>query len=307
MKSILDDFKIAFKTGNVLNQIIVINVVVFLFMGILSILLTLSGQKVLYLELSELLKLPSNTGRLLYRPWSLITNFFFHEGLFHILFNMLWMYWFGRIISEYLGQNKILGFYVWGGIGGGLFYILIYNLFPFFAEAVPFSNLLGASAGVTAIVVAAATFQPNFTVSLILIGPVKLKYIAAFSVIASLLQSTGSNAGGEIAHLGGALVGYVGMVQLQKGNDWSKPIVTFIIWVKSFFKPQPKIKVSYRKEEKAKTSTRTSRKTGMARKPSKAQETSQAEIDAILDKISDKGYDALSKDEKQKLFNASKD
>lgn len=305
MKSILDDFKIAFKTGNVLNQIIVINVVVFLFMGILSVLLTLSGQEAVYLEFSRYLTLPSDLGKLIFRPWSLITYFFFHEGLFHILFNMLWMYWFGRIISEYLGQNKILGFYVWGGIGGGLFYILIYNLFPFFSEAVPFSNLLGASSGVTAIVVAAATFQPNFTVSLILIGPVKLKYIAAFSVVASLLQSTGSNAGGEIAHLGGAIIGYIGMVQLQKGNDWSKPVVNFVIWVKSFFKPQPKIKVSYKKEPSARAKPRSTNKP--SERKSSVEETSQAEIDAILDKISEKGYDALSKNEKQKLFNASKD
>ena len=305
MNSILDDFKIAFKTGNILSQIIVINVVVFLFMGVLSVLLTLSGQEGVYLEFSRYLTLPSDLGKLIYKPWTIITYFFFHQGLFHILFNMLWMYWFGRIISEYLGQNKILGFYVWGGIGGGLFYILIYNLFPFFAEAVPYSNLLGASAGVTAIVVAAATFQPNFTVSLILIGPVKLKYIAAFSVVASLFQSTGANAGGEIAHLGGAIVGYVGMVQLQKGNDWSKPIVNFVIWVKSLFKPQSKIKVSYKKEPSARPQARTTKKA--ASKGSSIQETSQAEIDSILDKISDKGYDALSKEEKQKLFNASKD
>jgi len=305
MNSILEDFKLAFKTGNVLNQIIVINVVVFLFMGVLSVLLTLSGQEVLYAQLSHYLTLPADPGALLYRPWSIITYFFFHQGLLHILFNMLWMYWFGKIIAEYLGQNKLLGFYVWGGIGGGLFYMLIYNLLPYFQDAVPYSSLLGASAGVTAIVVGAATFQPNFAVHLIFLGPVKLKYIAFFSVFVSFIQSTGSNAGGEIAHLGGALVGYVGMTQLQKGNDWSKPIVNLIIWMKSLFKPQPKIKVSYKKETSSRPKSRASRKSSA--KTSSKKETSQAEIDAILDKISDKGYDALSKEEKQKLFNASKD
>ena len=132
MNSILDDFKIAFKTGNILNQIIVINVVVFLFMGVLAVLLTLSGQGDLYKEISLFLTLPADPSRFIYKPWTLITYFFFHEGFFHILFNMLWMYWFGKIIAEYLGQNKLLGFYVWGGIGGGLFYILTYNIFPFF-------------------------------------------------------------------------------------------------------------------------------------------------------------------------------
>ncbi len=302
MNSILEDFKLAFKTGNVLNQIIVINVVVFLFMGVLSVLLTLSGQKLLYLEFSELLTLPSNTSRLLYRPWSVFTYFFFHEGFFHILFNMLWMYWFGRIMAEYLGQNKVLGFYIWGGLAGGALYILAFNLLPYFSTALENGTLLGASAGVTAIIVATATFQPNFSINLILIGPVKLKYLAATVVVISFFSSTGGNAGGNIAHLGGALVGYVGMTQLQKGNDWSKPIVNLIIWMKSLFKPQPKIKVTYKKE----TSSRPKSRKSSAKTASK-KETSQAEIDAILDKISDKGYDALSKEEKQKLFNASKD
>ena len=147
--------------------------------------------------------------------------------------------------------------------------------------------------------------------SLILLGPVKLKYIAAFMVVTSFFQSVGSNAGGEIAHLGGALIGYFSITQLQKGNDWSKSVVQFVRLVKSLFRPQPKIKVSYKKEQK--TSSRSKRaSTSSASRASKAsaqpkETTSQAEIDAILDKISEKGYDALSKAEKQKLFNASKD
>jgi hypothetical protein len=217
---------------------------------------------------------------------------------------MLFLYWFGRIIAEYIGQNKVLGLYVWGGIFGGILYLLVYNLLPYYAPAINGTYLLGASGGVIAIVVGAATFMPNFTISLIFLGPVRLKYIAAFYVITSLLQSTGSNAGGEIAHLGGALAGFLFITQLKSGNDWSRIIVQFITWVKSLFKPQPKIKVSYRSAKssssaKSTNSTRTSEK----KKP----ETSQSEIDAILDKISERGYDALTKEEKQKLFNASKD
>ena len=126
------------------------------------------------------------------------------------------MYWFGRIITEYLGQNKLLGLYVWGGIGGGLLYLLAYNILPYAESVAQVSTLLGASGAVTAIVVGAATFQPNFQVSLILLGPVKLKYIAAFMVVTSFFQSVGSNAGGEIAHLRGALIGYFSITQLQK-------------------------------------------------------------------------------------------
>lgn len=304
--SILDDFKIAFRTGNILNQLIIINVVVFAFFGVIGVFLTFAGQRALYETIVGYLSLPADPAQFIKQPWSIITYFFLHKGFFHILWNMLFMYWFGRIISEYLGQNKLLGLYVWGGIGGGILYLLAYNLLPYFAGAVSNSILLGASGGVIAIVVGAATFQPNYAVHLIFLGPVKLKYIAAFYVISSFLQSTGTNAGGEIAHLGGALMGYLAMSQLQRGNDWSKPVVSFIIWVKSLFKPQPKIKVTYRSERKTtgkkKASTRKSKST-----PSASVVTPQEEIDAILDKISEKGYDALSKEEKQKLFNASKD
>ncbi len=312
MSSILDDFKVAFKTGNILNQLIVINVVVFLFLGVLNVMLTLAGQSAFYNEVLYFFTLPSSLGSLIYKPWTFITYAFTHEGVFHILWNMLFMYWFGRIITEYLGQNKLLGLYVWGGIGGGLLYLIAYNSLGYFESVAQVSTLLGASGAVTAIVVGAATFQPNFQINLILLGPVKLKYIAAFMVVTSFLQSAGSNAGGEIAHLGGALVGYFSMTQLQKGRDWSKPVVQFVTWVKSLFRPQPKIKVSYKKEQKATSRTKRASTSRASRASSRTntatkETTSQDEIDAILDKISEKGYDALSKAEKQKLFNASKD
>lgn len=291
-----------------MNQIIVINVVAFVVIGVLGVFMTLAGQAALFNDLSRYLMLPAALDKVILQPWTLITYFFFHKGFFHILWNMLFMYWFGRLITEYLGQNKLLGLYVWGGIGGGVLYLLIYNLLPFYAPQVPNSYLLGASGGVIAIVVGAATFQPNYAVHLIFLGPVKMKYIAAFYVVVSFLQSTGPNAGGEIAHLGGALMGYLMISQLQKGNDWSKPVVSFITWVKSLFQPQPKIKVSYRSERKTKAKASTSsRRTAKTTTKSAAGDTSQEEIDAILDKISEKGYDALSKSEKQKLFNASKD
>lgn len=305
MNSILDDFKFAFKTGNILNQLIVINVVMFVVLGVLGVFFTIVGYGGLFEEISRYVSLPADLDRLVFQPWSLISYFFYHQGIMHILFNMLFLYWFGRIIAEFLGQNKVLGLYVWGGILGGLFYILIYNFVTYYQPAVPYSYLLGASGGVIAIVVGAAAFMPNYAIHLLFLGPVKLKYIAGFYVVTSLLQSTGSNAGGEIAHLGGALAGYVFIVQLKKGNDWSRVIARFIGWVKGIFKPRPKIKVSYRKASKASKSSAKSAKTSS--KASSKSNASQSEIDAILDKISDKGYDALSKEEKQKLFNASKD
>jgi len=305
MNSILEDFKQAFKTGNILYQLIVINVVVFLFFGVLNVVMSLAGQAEAFQLFTLYFRLPSNIPAMLTQPWSLLTHFFMHLGFFHILFNMLWLFWFGRIITEYLGQNKVLGFYIWGGLGGALLYLLAYNTLPLFAGTQ--GILLGASGATTAVIVAAAVFQPNFTLNLMFLGPVKLKYIAGVVVGISFLQSAGTNAGGNIAHLGGALVGYISMKQLQSGNDWSKPIVSLITWVKSLFKPQPKIKVSYRSERKEKARTNSKSKSKSPVSKTTNDTTSQEEIDAILDKISDKGYDALSKSEKQKLFNASKD
>lgn len=290
-----------------MNQIIIINVVVFVVVGVLGVFFTLSGQADVFNAVTRYLMLPADPAQFIRQPWSLITYFFFHKGFFHILWNMLFMYWFGRLITEYLGQNKLLGLYVWGGIGGGLFYLMIYNIVPYFSSVIEYSVLLGASGGVVAIVVGAATFQPNYTVHLIFLGPVKMKYIAAFYVITSFLQSTGANAGGEIAHLGGALMGYLMITQLQRGNDWSKPIVNVLTWIKSLFRPQPKIKVSYRSDRSEKARSKKTSKVKKSAPVTSSANTSQDEIDAILDKISEKGYDALSKDEKQKLFNASKD
>ena len=124
MNSILEDFKLAFKTGNIMNQIIIINVVVFVVVGVLGVFFTLSGQAEIFNAVTGYLILPADPAQFILQPWSLITYFFLHKGFFHILWNMLFMYWFGRLITEYLGQNKLLGLYVWGGIGGGLFYLI---------------------------------------------------------------------------------------------------------------------------------------------------------------------------------------
>jgi hypothetical protein len=211
---------------------------------------------------------------------------------------MLFLYWFGKLIQEFLGDSKVVALYVLGGIVGGLSYILLYNILPQFKEVVEYSHMLGASAGVFAVVVGAASFMPNYTIHLLIIGPVRIKYIAIFYVLLSFFNVPGSNAGGAIAHLGGAAIGYLYVVQLKKGNDLGDWILKFIAFVRSFFVRQPKIKVSYSSAK---------RKSSSASRQGKKQATpDQAEIDSILDKISQSGYESLSKDEKQKLFNASK-
>lgn len=298
--SIFDEFKMAWKRpDNALIQIIIINLAVFIIINLLRVIFSITENPGIYNQILYQIALPSDVSALLFKPWTLITYFFTHERFFHILFNMLFFYWFGRIVYEFLGNNKLINLYVMGGLVGGLLFILIYNLVPFFENRVQGSILIGASAGVFAVVVGAATHMPNYTIFLLFLGPVRIKYIAIFYVLLSFFNIDGTNAGGELSHLGGAIVGFFYIQQLKKGNDFGQPIIRVLNFISSFFKPQPKVKVSYKaKNKKAKT--------GEQARPAPGSGVSQDEIDAILDKISQGGYESLTKQEKQKLFDASK-
>jgi membrane associated rhomboid family serine protease len=294
MNGIFSDIKTTFRRrDNALHQLILINVIVFATMIILSVVLKITGNENLYNLLYSYLAIPSNPLTFLTRPWTIVTYFFTHEGWLHIIFNMLILYWFGLLIREYLGDRKLVSLYILGGIAGGLLYLLAYNLIPFFANRALISVMIGASASVLAIVVAAATLLPDYTFRLLLIGSVKIKYIAAFLVLLSISGAVGGNAGGNIAHLGGALLGFVFIRQLQRGRDLGRPIHAVGEFAERLFKRRPNLRVSY-KNPRPKTAASTT-----VGKPT------QMEIDMILDKISSSGYESLSKEEKQKLFKAS--
>lgn len=299
----LDDFKNAFsRPNNAHAQLIIINVIFFVLIGMLRVFIDHALASGGFTSVLSFVAMPSNIETFLYRPWTLITYMFTHIGFFHILMNMLLLYWFGKIVTEFLGGAKVIILYVLGGLAGGLLYLLLYNLLPLYRSVVDLSILFGASAGVLAVVVGAATFLPNYTIHMLFIGPVRIKYIALVAVVLSFIQSTGENAGGEIAHLGGALIGFLYIKQLQRGHDWGSWIMTVLTFFKSFFVKQSNIKVSYKKHAAPKSrTTTTSRATSTA-----SSRASQEEIDAILDKISERGYESLTTDEKQKLFNASK-
>lgn len=302
------NLKNAFKLqNNSLYKIMAINILVFFVMVFVRVIFTLSGGGSIYDGFRSYLMMPADLPQLIIQPWSALTYMFFHEGIFHILFNMLFLYWFGLLLNEYLGSKRLANIYVLGGLAGGVLYLVMYNISPYFADSLATARMLGASAGVYAVVVAAATLAPNTTFFLLLLGPVKIKYIAIFYVLIAFVNSTGNNAGGELAHLGGAALGFLYVNQLQKGRDmgsWIQAIGNF--FTKIFTRKSP-VKVSYRK---AKTYTSagdysqsTSGKTSTASKP---EVISQEEIDLILDKIAAKGYDGLSKEEKRKLFEFSK-
>ena len=294
INSIADEFKNAFRRGNNATvQLILINVVFFLVVGIANVIGRFSGTQELienfYREYFLLWAIPE---KFITRPWALITYAFNHAGLGHILFNMIGLFWFGRLLQEYLGSQKVVNLYILGALVGGLSFVLLYNL-PAFNNPVP---LVGASGAVYAIIVAAATLIPNYTFFLIFIGPVRIKYIALFFVVISVLATAGANAGGNFAHLGGALIGYIYIRQMQKGNDIGAWIYSITNFVKSFFVRQSRIKVTH--------SSRQGKSAGSSGQ--KRTRTEQEEIDAILDKISESGYESLSKEEKQKLFEASR-
>lgn len=230
----------------------------------------------------EYLYLPSYLPKLLIRFWTPFTYMFMHADVWHILFNMLWLFWFGQIFEEFLGKKRTVGVYILGGLAGGLLFVIAFNLLPLFSYIKQAGSVVGASASVMAIVIGAATIAPNYTINLLLLGPVKIKWIALFYIAVDFLSTTGPNAGGQIAHLGGALIGFIYVKQVQRGHDWIESVT-------KMFKPKSKLKVVSNNRER-----------NVAARPK------QEEVDAILDKISQNGYDSLNKHEKEILFRASK-
>ena len=299
--SILEEFKGAFnKPNNSHVQLIIINVTVFLILGILKVISDLGGIEELYRVIDKQFTIPPTNGEFITRPWTLLTYMFNHGGLMHILFNMLWFYFFGRLVIEYLGNEKLISIFIVGGIAGAIAYLFMYNVIPFYIDRSDGYGMIGASGAINAVIVAAATLLPNYAVHLLFFGSVRIKYIALFFVVLSLLGITGGNAGGNIAHLGGAGIGYLYIKSLNHGTDIGRWIIVVMNFFKSFFISQPTMKVNYSSKKK-KTTRKTSSKSSMA-----ANISDQQQIDAILDKISQSGYESLSNEEKQKLFNASK-
>lgn len=299
---IFNEFKNAFqRTNHAHVQLIIINVAVFLLMGVVYVFSKVGGLDAIFTVIHDQFTIPPQIGEFLTRPWTLFTYSFAHSlsDIFHILFNMLALYWFGRLFVEYLGSDKLVALYVLGGVAGGVFYLVMFNTIPYFIEASNFSGMVGASAAVYAIMVATAVLLPDYTFFLLFLGPVKIKYIVFFYIVVSFIGSVGPNAGGNLAHLGGAFMGFIYMKQLQAGFNWGGWITATLDWVKDLFNPRPKVKVTYRKEE-------TNGKKKASKIMGDRSKISQEEIDAILDKISDGGYESLTKDEKEKLFNASK-
>ncbi|TAE34086.1 MAG: rhomboid family intramembrane serine protease [Cytophagales bacterium] len=307
MSGLLDDFRSEFsKPNNTLVQLILVNVVVFLTLLLLNLVFTLSESSYWYALVYKQLVVPAQASEFIRRPWTLFTYMFTQVDPFHILFNMLGLYWFGRLVDEYLGARRLLGLYIMGGLAGGLLYLAMYNLVPFFIQQSTNVQMLGSSGAFFSVAVGAATLLPNYSFHLLFFGPVRIKYIVFFLIVLSLAKLSGNtNAGGELAHLGGAFMGFFFIKLLQNGTDLGRPIYWLVDGWQSLTRPKPPVKVSYRQRSNANANASTFAATGGAAAPGSVTMPDQDEIDSILDKISKSGYESLSREEKQKLFRAS--
>jgi len=289
----LKDF---FRSKNMLVRLIIINVAVWLIITILEVFFDLFNTK-LSSDLVQWLAVPASVEKLITRPWTLITYMFLHLEFWHILFNMLWLFWFGKIFLEYLTERQLLATYLLGGIAGAVFYILSFNIFPKFQDAYLLSMALGASASVMAIVVAISFYVPNYRIYLLFLGPVKIYYIAIFSIVLDILMIRSSNSGGHLAHLGGAMWGFFYIYMLRKGNDLSRALN----WIPRFssFKMRRSTKKTHFKNVYTGGRPMSDEDYNLEKKKN------QERIDGILDKISKSGYDSLTKEEKELLFKSS--
>jgi len=264
MDGIFTNLKRTFQSGNILSKLIYINVGLFILIRLASVLFMLFNvQGVPFLQ------------------------------YLHILFNMLWLYWFGGLFLNFFNERQLGGLYILGGLAGAILFVLAYNIFPYFQNVVSFSYLMGASASVMAIVFAVSFYRKDLEINLFLIGRIKLIYLAIFTLVIDLLAMTSDNAGGHIAHIGGALFGMSFASRIRNGKDLTAPMNRLIDWFVNLGKRKPKMRVTYKRNE-----------TDYEYNARKHQEL--VDLDTILDKLKRSGYESLSAEEKKRLFDASK-
>jgi membrane associated rhomboid family serine protease len=290
---IWDEIKSTFRHGSNLTKLLYINGALFLIVKIIEMVGVLSSSPLFADKFLSFLAVPAYLPALASRFWTPITYMFLHQGFIHLLFNLLWLYWFGKIFMHYLDQRKLVAVYLLGGLSGALLYIGFFNIFPVFSNSLPLSIALGASASVMAVVIAIAVWVPEYEIHLFLIGRVRLKYLALIIFLLTSVFDFSVNTGGKIAHIGGALFGFIYAVYLKKGVDLGVGINRIIDFFATLFKPKPKLSVKHRKPPRDDYQY------------NKMKADNQSEINIILDKISKGGYDSLTKEEKHKLFSAS--
>ena len=288
--NIIDDLKLQYNMGGIVTQLIFWNVALFVLPWLFFALLFLLGVNIDYIHY---VSLSSNPADLLWKPWSLLSYAFFHSGIMHIIFNMIVMNFSGRLFMTYFTSKQLLGLYILSAIFAGICYILVFYVLNINAP------IVGASAAIMAILVATTTYHPLMDLRLLIIGNVKLWHITAVIIIVDLMQLRSENMGGHISHLSGAFFGFIFIKLLQNGTDLSTVVTRVIDFFANLFKkntstPFKKVHKNYSKP--------------LVKSVSKivTKDKSQQQIDEILDKISQSGYDSLTKEEKEFLFKVGK-
>ena len=288
-----------YRSADVVKKYIYANVAVFVFFVLIDVFSALMNRQDVGGRFERIFELPASITLLLQRPWTLFTYMFMHDGIMHILWNMLALNVFGKIFLNFFSARHFIGTYLLGGLFGALFYVTAYNVFPLFSGYVGFSSLVGASASVLAVITAVAVRCPDFRLNLLFVGSVKLSTLAVISVLISVLMLSSDNAGGNFAHLGGALGGFLVAFSLAKGVDITELVNRPIGWAGALFKKRPK------KAKKGKFTYSKGGKRGDDYEYNARKKSDEAEIDRILEKIKKGGYASLTDDEKKRLFDAS--
>lgn len=317
MANVTDTFRRFYRQGSIVTQLICINTVLYVLFAIVRTVLKLFN--IIDPTWLYFLALPADPSELLYRPWTLFTYMFMHASVWHLLFNMMWLWVFGQLFLQFFSARHLRGLYILAGLVGGALYVVGFNVFPLFSNNLSQSFIVGASAAILGIVIATAVHEPNYKIHLLFFGNVAMKWLAVATVVIDVLLMASSNAGGHFAHLGGALAGWAFVAALKKGTDitaWINAIIDFPARLRhvGFRQPKsPKMKVKKTKVKKQKNANSSAKNESEQPKNDHADDyrynasrKQQAdETDRILEKIKQHGYAGLTDEEKRKLFDAS--
>lgn len=298
----------SFDASSMLMKIIWVNIGVFVALRLAAIVCMFAGVPDMINVILAYIELPSGPARFLTRPWTLVTYMFAQYDVLHILFNLLWLYWFGSLFMMVATKRQLFALYVIGGLGGATLFMLSYAVLPLFAYRE--GLLIGSSASVIAIVTATAILMPDFRMHLLFIGSISLKWIAIATIVLVLVGVTGNNAGGEIAHIGGVAAGAVYALRMKRGHDITRPFNSAFDRIANLWNRfASTVWGTFTRHGGA------GRKTADGRGEQTAKDTAGApsvssddreELDAILDKIKKSGYSALTPLERQRLFDVSR-
>jgi membrane associated rhomboid family serine protease len=290
----MNSLRYQWNIADTATRLIMVNAAVYIIVNVPAAVLHLMGYTGFGSWINTYLTLPGAVGELIFKPWTLISHLFIHSGLFHLFFNMLTLYFTGQLFIRYFNRIQFLNLYFTAGLAGAVFFIVSVNLFPLFSLGAIHYTATGASAAILGVLIGVATYRPNDSVFLFGAFRLELRWLALILILLDVVQIPQGNAGGHLAHLGGAFWGFLWARNLSKGRDISSFLSPVWQWMEQ--RHRSPLKVKYRAATNPK-------QTEAANSP----KNKQAEIDALLDKISRSGYDSLSQREKERLFELTKD